>query len=293
MVCIVAVNNPAHMANKSNTLTCARTQRPACPQLCRTFAEQARLRRQPSDSTGFFPLHPSLAWRFKIRFGQLSVGMPWRLVRWTVCLLLILAAAPVFTGETLLITERILRRAEDQYGPSARRRLLAWQELMRSQEGDDLTKLTTVNRFFNKIPFVSDMNHWGQTDYWATPIEFLASNGGDCEEFAVAKYFTLLALGMAEKQLTLTYVTALRLNQSHLVLAYYPAPGAEPLILDSLVEAIEPASRRTDLLPVYSFNASGIWRAKQRGRGELLGDSRRVRPWRELLNRMAEESHQK
>jgi len=227
-----------------------------------------------------------------MRSRRLFAGRPLRRVRWVFLLLLIFAAAPVFTGESQLITERMLRRAEDQYGPPARRRLLAWQELMRSQEGDDLTKLNTVNRFFNKIPFVSDADHWGQADYWATPIEFLASAGGDCEDFAVAKYFTLLALGMAEKQLTLTYVTALRLRQSHLVLAYYPAPGAEPLILDSLVDAIESASKRTDLLPVYSFNASGIWRAKQRGRGELLGDSRRVRPWRELLNRMAEESHQ-
>ena len=249
--------------------------------------------RQPSNSTGFFPLHSSLAWRFKIRFGRLSSGRPCGLVRWTVFFLLILTAAPAVAGETLLITERTLRRAEGQYGASARRRLRASQELMRAQEGDDLTKLNKVNRFFNKIPFVSDANHWGQTDYWATPIEFLASAGGDCEEFAVAKYFTLLALGMAEKQLTLNYVTALRLNQSHLVLAYYPAPGAEPLILDSLVDAIETASRRTDLLPVYSFNASGIWKEKPRGRGERIGDGRRVRPWRGLLARMAEETHQK
>jgi len=225
---------------------------------------------------------------------SLHIWMPHpRRIRWAVFFLVFLAAAPVCISEPLLLNERALRRAETQYGPSARKRLLAWQELMRLPAGDDLDKLERVNRFFNKIEFVSDIDHWRQADYWATPIEFLASAGGDCEDFAVAKYFTLIALGMAEKQLTLNYVTALRLNQSHLVLAYTPAPGVEPLILDSLVDAIEPASRRTDLLPVYSFNASGIWKAKQRGRGELLGDSRRVRPWRELLTRIAEESHQK
>ena len=156
-----------------------------------------------------------------------------------------------------------------------------------------MIKLEKVNRFFNKIPFVSDIIHWGKEDYWATPTEFLASNGGDCEDFAVAKYFTLIGLGVAEKQLTLTYVTALQLKQSHLVLTYYPGPDTEPLVLDSLVETIEPSSRRTDLIPIYSFNASGLWDAKQRGRGNKIGDGRRVKPWRELLGRMDEELHRK
>ncbi len=219
--------------------------------------------------------------------------MPCLPVRWITLLLLIVTVVPVFTGESFVISERTLRRAEDQYGSAARRRLLAWQDLMQSQGGDDLTKLEKVNRFFNKIPFLNDITHWGLEDYWATPTEFLASNGGDCEEFAIAKYFTLIGLGVAEKQLTLTYVKALRLNQTHLVLTYTPTPGTEPLILDNLIEIIEPASKRTDLFPVYSFNATGLWAAKQRGRGERLGDSSRLRPWRDLLARMTEDLHEK
>jgi predicted transglutaminase-like cysteine proteinase len=219
--------------------------------------------------------------------------MPLLPVCWISLFLLLITAVPVFTGESFIISDRTLRLAEDEYGLSARKRLLAWQDLMRAQYNDDLTKLEKVNRFFNKIPFLNDITHWKQEDYWATPIEFLASNGGDCEEFAIAKYFTLIGLGVAEKQLTLTYVKALSLNQTHLVLTYYPAPGMEPLVLDNLVEAIEPSSKRTDLVPVYSFNASGLWVAKQRGRGERLGDGDRIRPWRDLLARMTEEFHQK
>lgn len=209
--------------------------------------------------------------------------------RWLSLLLLVVSAAPVFTGEPFVINERILQRAERQYGAGARQRLLDWQELIRTGGGEEMAKLEKVNRFFNKIPFIDDAVHWGKEDYWATPAEFLASNGGDCEDFAIAKYFTLISLGIAESKLTLTYVKALRLNQAHMVLAYYPAPGAEPLILDSLIEAIKPSSKRTDLLPVYSFNGSGLWLAKQRSKGKMIGDSSRLKRWQDLLDRMTEE----
>ena len=213
-------------------------------------------------------------------------------VRWITLILILVMTLPVFAKEPFTINEQTLQRAEDRYGSSARKRLLAWQALMRTPYSDDLTTLEKVNHFFNKIRFLNDSTHWNREDYWATPIEFLASNGGDCEDFAIAKYFTLIGLGMPETKLTLTYVKALNLNLTHMVLAYYPAPGQEPLILDNLVDDIKPSSHRTDLLPIYSFNGAGLWVAKQRGRGEMLGDGRRLRPWRELLTRMTEESHQ-
>ena len=59
--------------------------------------------------------------------------------------------------------------------------------------------------------FEDDDQHWHQADYWATPIETLASNGGDCEDFSIAKYFTLRELGVAEQCLRLTNVNALSL----------------------------------------------------------------------------------
>jgi predicted transglutaminase-like cysteine proteinase len=135
---------------------------------------------------------------------------------------------------------------------------------------------------------VDDIRHWGEKDYWATPIEFLASHGGDCEDFSIAKYFTLKAMGMSEEKLNLTYVKALQYNMHHMVLTYYRTPGAEPLVLDNLVETIKPASQRTDLMPIFSFNGTGLWLAKQRGRGKLAGSSSRVKRWRDLLEKMAQ-----
>ncbi|NLX19605.1 MAG: sulfate adenylyltransferase [Desulfobulbus sp.] len=205
-------------------------------------------------------------------------------------LFLIMLAPPVLTDESFFIPEQTLQRMEQRFGKEARPRLLAWQHLIRTTTGSDQTKLEQVNRFINANPFIDDIHHWQQEDYWATPVEFIASQGGDCEDFAIAKSFTLLKMGVQEERLALTYVKAVRLNQAHMVLTYYPAPGAEPLILDNLINTIRPSSQRSDLLPVYSLNGSGLWLAKQRGRGKLLGDSNRLKRWRELLDRISSET---
>lgn len=192
-----------------------------------------------------------------------------------------------FIDERFELDENLLRQAEQRYGMEARGRLIAWQNLIRGAGGlTEREKLENVNRFFNAFDFVTDHSHWGIEDYWATPVELIASNGGDCEDFALAKYFTLKALGVAENRLTLTYVKALGLDQAHMVLTYYPSPESVPLVLDNLVGDIRPASARTDLLPVYSFNGSGLWLAKQRGRGRFVGESDRLQRWKELLERM-------
>ncbi len=77
-----------------------------------------------------------------------------------------------------------------------------------------------------------------------------------------------------------------------MVLTYYSFPGAEPLVLDNLIETIEPSSQRADLLPVYSLNGAGLWLAKQRGKGKMIGSSDRLKRWRELLDRMTNEMEQ-
>jgi len=196
-------------------------------------------------------------------------------------------AGPVITRGSFHIDRNILEQAEKKYGTDARARLIAWEDLIREDtSSSDLEKLEKVNRFHNQMTFVDDMRHWGQEDYWATPIEFLASHGGDCEDFSIAKYFTLKAMGVNEEKLNLTYVKALQYNMHHMVMTYYSTPGAEPLVLDNLVESIKPASQRTDLMPIFSFNGTGLWLAKQRGRGKLAGSSSRVKRWRDLLEKM-------
>ncbi|MEH6825935.1 MAG: transglutaminase-like cysteine peptidase [Motiliproteus sp.] len=198
-------------------------------------------------------------------------------------LLLIDAASATRFG----LNERMLTQVEQQYGSEARDRLSAWQQLTDNYQGDnEWQKINRVNRFFNQVRFLDDLDHWQKSDYWATPVEFLATNGGDCEDFSIAKYFTLKELGIPTAKLRLMYVKALELNQAHMVVTYYETPESEPLILDNLITKIEPASRRTDLKPVYSFNAEGLWNAKERGRGVLIGRPDQLRLWTDLSQRM-------
>jgi len=198
-------------------------------------------------------------------------------------LLLLVVTAP----GSLLIDKKLLAHIEKQYGPDARKRLVNWSKLViRNTKLTDLEKLKLVNNFFNKVQFISDKEHWKKTDYWATPLEFLTTNGGDCEDFSIAKYFTLRELGVPMEKLRLTYVKSLTLNQAHMVLSYFVEPVADPLILDNIIKKIKPASDRRDLIPVYSFNGEGLWIAKERGQGRFVGDSRKISPWNNMMGRM-------
>ena len=137
------------------------------------------------------------------------------------------------------------------------------------------------------------MEHWGVVEYWATPAEFVASDGGDCDDYAISKYFALIELGMAPEKLRITYVRALyaKAITHHMVLAYYPRPDAEPLILDNLMDDILPAGRRQDLVPVLSFNDSEAWSG--RGAGIKKVNVGVVRQWSELRQRMINEASNK
>lgn len=186
----------------------------------------------------------------------------------------------------------ISRRAEALYGPlgEGRQRIDEWQQLLTSQaNADEQGKLRAVNAFFNqRLQFRDDYSLWQVADYWATPVESLRLGAGDCEDFAIAKYFSLRELGIASEKLRITYVKAVRLNQAHMVLTYYEHPLAMPLVLDNLIETIQPADRRTDLLPVYSFNAEGLWLPGANG-GKQVGDSKRLSRWQDLMKKMRAE----
>ncbi len=194
-------------------------------------------------------------------------------------------------GERFLSPEK-LTKIKAKYGQKAYDRVEQWLKLLNSpQDVSDLEKLKRVNNFFNKVRFISDIKHWKQQDYWATPLEMLITDGGDCEDFSVAKYFSLRELGVSMDKLRLTYVKALKLNQAHMVLSYFPEKNAEPLILDNLIDEIKPASARTDLQPVYSFNGEDLWLSKERSEGKWIGigKSSRISVWNDLLKKYSDE----
>lgn len=159
-----------------------------------------------------------------------------------------------------------------------------------SSHEDELQRLQEINDFFNRrVEFRDDAVTWGLPDYWASPLETLDKRAGDCEDYAIAKYFSLAAAGVPTARLRLVYVRARLQGQSlaHMVLAYHAQPGAEPLILDNLRPEVLPASQRGDLTPVFSFNTEGLWQ----GVGQVTaGDPlARLSLWRELVAKVRKE----
>lgn len=206
------------------------------------------------------------------------------------CIVLALLAVPFYASSSIVISEELLNDVEAQYGIDARNRVFDWGVLMmedsRNPTITELGKMNRANDYFNQVRWLSDLEHWGQEDYWATPVETLATNGGDCEDYSIGKYFSLLKADFDPTKLRITYVKSLTYNQAHMVLAYYDKPSAEPLILDNIKKEILPASERPDLFPIYSFNGESIWMA--RGRGEnIKGSSQKSLPsWKKLNERM-------
>lgn len=187
----------------------------------------------------------------------------------------------------------IQQKSDALYGPAspqAQRRIKAWQQLLlQLRNADEQTQLHAVNQFFNdKLRYTEDIDAWHDVDYWATPIESLRKGEADCEDYAIAKYFTLRQLGISEDKLRITYVKALRYNRAHMVLAWYLTPEAIPLVLDSLTNTISPATQRMDLLPVYSFNNTGLWLPGNQN-NKRVGDSKRLSRWQQVFIKMREE----
>ena len=182
--------------------------------------------------------------------------------------------------------------AKQRYGEEAYKNTLELQELITSlQSASEIEKLKQINDFFNrKIHFAEDIDLWGKSDYWATPLESLGRNAGDCEDYSIAKYTFLKILNVPNDKLRLTYVRAEIRNQdrrvvlAHMVLSYYATPQSEPLILDSLVPEIMPASARKDLTPIFGFNDKGLWvGANNKSKGDSTSHLSR---WRDVITRI-------
>jgi len=207
--------------------------------------------------------------------------------RVTVALFIFLFAIFVHAIE---FKKELLTIVENRFGDDAVVRLLDWQRLANTlssrPDKDELKQLEAVNTFFNRAEFISDIELWNNEDYWATPVELLAKNAGDCEDYSIAKFFTLIDIGFEESKLQISYVKALELNQAHMVLAYYATPNAEPLILDNINPNILPASARTDLEPVYSFNGLGLWLNRfERESSKRIGKASAIDEWNDMLRR--------
>lgn len=245
--------------------------------------------KQPYRSCGFYcATQPISLTRCVLRLcGRRTWGkLIYRCVAWLLLgLTLSVIAAPDLDKMSLL--------AQQRYGASGAKTVQQWRTLIdQTRALPNSEKVKRVNEFINqKIAFKDDQELWGQPDYWATPLETLGRSAGDCEDFTIAKYATLKLLGVPIEHMRLIYVRAQiggphsSVSQAHMVLGYYPKPGEEPVILDNLVTEIYPASRRTDLTPVFSFNSEGLW-VGQSASGNATA---RLSRWRGVLERLLQD----
>lgn len=214
---------------------------------------------------------------------------------WAAAAVLVVAAA--FGAPAAAWDLAALQRSADRQGPRAQALLPPLAALLGELATvPDLQRLQRINDFFNRqVAFVDDLTSWGQADHWASPMETLGRGQGDCEDYSIAKYFSLIAAGVSRPSLRLVYVQARDDADggrwvAHMVLAWYATPTADPMILDNLVPDVRPASARPDLRPVFSFNAEGLWQ----GVGAVSAGNplARLSRWREVLAKARAEGFQ-
>lgn len=218
--------------------------------------------------------------------GPAGPARSWLALLLAGCLAALLLSLALPEAVRALERQRV-QEAAARFGP---RTALEAQQLLamieRAGALEEPARLSLVNSFLNThLEFRDDIEVWGRVDFWASPLESLDKGRGDCEDYAIAKYFSLLGAGTPVARLRLVYVRAQLGGRSlaHMVLAYYAEPGAEPLILDNLQPEVRPASQRPDLQPVFSFNGEGLWQGVgATSAGDPLA---RLSQWRDVLSK--------
>lgn len=132
-----------------------------------------------------------------------------------------------------------------------------WRKVIEDLAGADrMDQITTINREMNERLYIIDPINWGVPDYWATPFQFRRKNG-DCEDYAIAKFMALRALGFDNSELRIVVLNDLNLGIAHAILVVYI--DGKALVLDNQIKTVVPAESIRHYQPVYSINENGWW----------------------------------
>ena len=133
-----------------------------------------------------------------------------------------------------------------------------WQKLRDKLKDEPLKEQAQrVNNFFNQWPYKVDLDVWGLEDYWATPREFI-NKSGDCEDYAISKYYALRDLGVPANQLRVAAIKDTIRNLGHAVLIVYMENDA--YVLDNLTNLVLSHKKLKHYAPQYSVNEEFLWR---------------------------------
>lgn len=152
----------------------------------------------------------------------------------------------------------MFKRFDREVSRSANQEILSdWQSDINKFQGQSMKQMAkSVNRHVNQSRYILDKNNWGKSDYWATPVEFL-KRGGDCEDFAIAKYAALRSLGFPEERLRVAIVQDTKKGIAHAVLVAYTDEGA--YILDNQIKTLVDAESKGRYKPIFSINRQSWW----------------------------------
>ncbi len=132
-----------------------------------------------------------------------------------------------------------------------------WSRFIESLAGlDRARQLEAVNTLFNGARYVSDDRNYGVGDYWATPRQ-LMTRGGDCEDYAIAKYLALRALGVSPEEMRIVVLQDQETHRPHAILVVYHEGRA--YALDNQLARVTDAARIHYYKPLYSINETGWW----------------------------------
>ena len=167
-------------------------------------------------------------------------------------------------------------------------RLNKYKELkIQIKDYELLKKLSHVNSFINKILPAHDISTQASLDYWATPKEFLLQGHGDCEDYVIAKYFTLVELGIPKEKLYFAVVDIKGEKTSHMILLYLETKESTPLVLDNLSSVVIPLTKRTKLIPKFAFNEIDSYRfSHEKFTQNVNINWGKDNKWEKLLNRV-------
>ena len=139
--------------------------------------------------------------------------------------------------------------------------LRAWKSFLETMKGEDLMiQVRAVNAFMNRQPYLSDPRNYGVPDYWASPYQFLTRDG-DCEDYAIAKFMSLRALGVPNDMMRIVVLQDLNLHVGHAILVVYV--DGEAWVLDNQIRGIVPADAIHHYRPIYSINETSWWLHRQ------------------------------
>lgn len=197
----------------------------------------------------------------------------------------LLFGAMLFIAGTVFTVETVSADSTDLARKALPDHLLS--QINVTPQASTADKLRIVNDYFNHLPGVTDKTQWQRADYWATPNELLGKGAGDCEDFALAKYFALVRIGVAQESLRLMYVERTLANgerEAHMVLLYQS--DTESLVLDNIATKIQTLASRTDLHPVYLFDSNKLWLWSGASAPIYYGNPLQLSQWRDFLARI-------